>query len=106
MMFDNPTDTYKHSRQVFEDTMSTMRENYYILGGLHWYLVKEKAETRKTEITPDSISGKRPGAPFLPKSSRFVPQRRNSAVERARLARDAEHGEFPWRRAPAWTRTK
>lgn len=52
MMFANPTYTYTHSRQDFEDAMSIMRENYYILGGLPRYLVKGRADSRKAEITP------------------------------------------------------
>ena len=34
MIFVNPSDVHARTRQVYDDAMATMRENYYILGGL------------------------------------------------------------------------
>jgi len=56
MIFVNPSEAYVHTRQVYDDAMATMHENYYILGGLPRYLVKTKADERKKEITPEKAA--------------------------------------------------
>lgn len=56
MLFDNPSEVYAQNRQVYVDAIKTMRENYPVLGGLPRYLVQDKANTRKGEVTPKKAS--------------------------------------------------
>lgn len=48
----NPTKMYRESKQVYVEAVDTMTTNYYVLGGLPRYLVKDKAGSRRADITP------------------------------------------------------